>query len=52
MGNRELLRIREIFRVFFVVMVTSLYTLIKIPETVCLDMVSFNVCEVYFVKSE
>lgn len=37
MGNRELLSIREICHVLFVVMVTSLYTLTKIHETVYLE---------------
>lgn len=52
MGKREYLRIIEIFYILFVVMVASLYTLIKIHETIYLDMVNFNVCKLYFDKPE
>lgn len=50
-GHEKLSDVTEMIYIFIVVVVTGLYTLVKIHYTVHLKYVSFTICKLYLNKA-
>lgn len=51
-GTRQLLRVKELFCTFIVMVVIHLYTFVKVKQTFYLKFVGFIVCNLHFNKDD